>query len=293
MNRIVVTGAAGLVGHRLMQQLQEKGEVFGFYHCARPEITPGSWQSVDLQKREEVHQALDGIRPAILIHCAASCQPVHCEKYPMETLAVNYGGTLHLAEWAAEHSCFFLHVSTDLVFDGTRGHYSEQDAVRPISVYGWSKLAAEEAVRSHGGEWCIARTALVFGRSRGGNRGADELLVQCWKQGKTTPLFQDEYRTPTSVGELAEKLIEVADERITGLVHIAGSECLSRYEFGCKIAGHFGFPPSLLSARKIEDVVSVPPRAPNVSMNITKARALFRSPFRSIEENLRREHPAP
>ena len=81
-------------------------------------------------------------------------------------------------------------------------------------------------------------------------------------------------------------------------IHEPQVECICkgkahrRYEFGCKVAGHFGFPLSLLSARKIEDVVSVPPRAPDVSMNIAKARSIFRTPFRSIEENLRREHPS-
>lgn len=290
MMKVVVTGATGLVGYRLMQLLSGKEEVIGFYHREKPLNQAGSWYPVNLQSREEVRNTLDTLHPSVIIHCAASCQPVHCEQHPQETLSINYGGTIYLAEWAAAHHCFLVHVSTDLVFDGRQGDYREEDHVHPISIYGWSKLAAEEAVRTRGGNWCIVRTALIYGRSPGGNRSADEILVHSWKQGRPTPLFVDEYRTPTATGELAEKLIEVAQQKITGLLHIAGRECLSRFEFGGKIAKLLGFPLQLLLPRKIEEVVSVPPRAPNVSMNISKARTLLATPFRSVEENLRQEY---
>ena len=293
MTKILVTGAAGLIGHRVMEKLSPDQEVAGLYYRIKPQSNLKRYYQVDLCQRQDVHSVLDSLRPSVLIHCAASCQPGFCEQHPLETMSINLGGTMYLASWAAAHECFVVHVSTDLVFDGSQGDYGEEDPVSPISLYGWSKVAAEEAVKSSGAAYCIVRTALVYGHSPGGNRGADEVLIDNWKRGNATPLFVDEYRTPTAVGELAEKLIEIARQRITGLIHVAGGTRLSRYDFGRKIADLFEFPSQLLIPRRREEVHSIPPRAPDVSMNITKARSLFNTPFRGIEENLRLEHNLP
>lgn len=290
MSMTIVTGASGLVGYRIMEQLAGQGECLGLYHRQKPDVDWGSWREADLCSRQEIWQVLEERRPEVIIHSAASCDPVWCERNPAETFSLNLGGTRYLAEWASRHNAFLVHISTDLVFDGTRGGYREEDHVRPISVYGWSKLAAEETVRASGAAHAIVRTALVYGKTLGGRRGCEEKLLQKWRLGEATPLFTDEIRTPTSALELAEKIVEIARRRLCGLFHVAGKECLSRYQFGCRIAGVFGMPLDLVRPVRIDDLVSVPPRARNVSMDCTRAEGLLQSPSRSIEENLRREH---
>ena len=264
----------------------------GLYQQRKPLAAFGSWVQVDLRDRVAAHRVLDDLRPSTIIHCAACSDPVYCEHHPLEAHSLNLGGTLYIAEWASRHACFLIHLSTDLVFDGKRGDYREEDEPHPISVYGWTKLAAELAVRSSNTPHAVIRTSLIYGRSMGGNRGADEKLVSSWKEGKETPLFLDEYRNPTAVGELAQVIIEIARRSMTGIWHVAGAERVSRFELGVKVAGTLGYSENLLVPRRIEELQSIPPRTPNTTLNIDKIRARLGFPFASIETNLRREHGA-
>lgn len=289
MDGIVVTGSSGLVGFRVMQHLRETGSVWGFYHRRKPDAAFGNWVQVDLRDRSETHRVLDRLLPSIIIHCAAYSDPVYCERHPEETNSLNFGGSLFVAEWASRNGCFLIHLSTDLVFDGRRGDYREEDYPHPISVYGWAKLAAELAVLRSKAPHAVVRTSLVYGRSWARDRGADEKLASSWDMGQKTPLFVDEYRNPTAVEELASMIMEVVRRKLTGVLHVAGAERLSRFELGARVASVLGYPGSLLLPRKIEEVPCSPPRAPNTTLNIDKIRNLLDFPFKTVATNLRRE----
>jgi dTDP-4-dehydrorhamnose reductase len=290
MDGIVVTGSSGLVGYRLMQLLCQEGSARGLYHRRNPGVGFGEWVQVDLRDRSETHRVLDFLQPSTVIHCAAYSDPVYCEQHPEEANSLNFGGSLYLAEWCSRNASFLVHISTDLVFDGRQGDYHEEEDPHPISVYGWTKLAAELAVRSCKSASAIVRTSLVYGRSPEGDRGADEKLVSSWKVGRKTPLFVDEHRNPTAVGELALVVREIVRLRMTGIWHVAGAECVSRHEMGVKVASVFGYPGDLLVPRKIEEVHCAPPRARNTTLNMDKIRSLLGFPFAEIESNLRSEH---
>lgn len=150
MTGIVVTGASGLVGFRLMEQLCRTGPAWGIYHRRRPEVAFGNWVALDLCDRLATQQLLDRLRPTVILHSAALSDPVHCEQHPAEAAALNLGGTMWISQWASRNGAFLVHLSTDLVFDGQQGNYREADDPRPISVYGWTKLASELAVRGSG-----------------------------------------------------------------------------------------------------------------------------------------------
>jgi dTDP-4-dehydrorhamnose reductase len=290
MQAIVITGSSGLVGFRLMQLLREERSVWGFYHRRKPDDGFGSFLEVDLRGRSATHGALDRLQPSAIIHCAAYSDPVYCEQHPEEAHSLNFGGALYVAEWASQNGCYLLHISTDLVFDGRRGDYREEDDPHPISVYGWTKLAAELAVSGSKSPSAIVRTSLVYGKSPGGKRGADEKLVSSWKEGRKTPLFVDEYRNPAAVGELALVILELVRRRATGVWHVAGAERVGRHEMGVKVASVLGYSHDLLIPRKVEEVQCIPPRAQNTTLNMEKIRRLLSFPFAPIETNLRREH---
>jgi dTDP-4-dehydrorhamnose reductase len=290
MEGIVVTGSSGLVGFRLMHRLCQEGSATGFYHHRCPRAGFGEWVQVDLRDRPETHRILDRLRPSAIVHCAAYSDPVFCEHHPEEANSLNFGGSLYLTEWCSRNDCFLVQISTDLVFDGRRGDYREEDDPHPISVYGWTKVAAEQAVLNCRSPFAIIRTSLVYGKSPEGDRGADEKLASSWKAGKTTTLFVDEYRNPTAVGELALGIMEIVRLRVTGIWHVAGAECISRHEMGVKVASVLGCSEDLLIPRRIEDVHCVPPRARNTTLNMDKIRSLLGLPFAAIEANLRSEH---
>lgn len=289
MTGIVVTGASGLVGFRLMEQLCRTGPAWGIYHRRRPEVAFGNWVALDLCDRLATQQLLDRLRPTVILHSAALSDPVHCEQHPAEAAALNLGGTMWISQWASRNGAFLVHLSTDLVFDGQQGNYREADDPRPISVYGWTKLASELAVRGSEAPWTIVRTSLVYGRSPGHDRGADEKLVLAWQAGRETPLFVDEYRNPTAVGELAQVILELVRRRATGVWHVAGAECVSRWELGARVAAHLGYSKALLIPRKIAELPCVPPRSPNTTLNLDKLRQELDFELASIETNLSRE----
>jgi|WetSurMetagenome_2_1015567.scaffolds.fasta_scaffold04866_6 dTDP-4-dehydrorhamnose reductase len=290
MPGIVVTGSSGLLGFRVMEVLCQTESARGLYHRRKPLAEFGQWVRVDLRDRVGTYRVLDDLRPSTIIHCAAYSDPVYCEHHPQEAHSLNLGAALYVAEWASRNACFLVHLSTDLVFDGRRGNYREEDAPHPISVYGWTKLAAELAVRGSKAPYAVVRTSLIYGKSMRGDRGADEKLVLSWEEGRATPLFVNEYRNPTPVGELAQVIIEIARRKGTGIWHVAGAECVSRFELGVKVAKIFGYSEDLLIPRTIEELPCIPPRTPNTTLNIDKIRQRLDFPFAPIETNLRREH---
>ena len=213
------------------------------------------WMQVDLRDRGETCRVLDDLRPSTIIHCAAYSDPIYCEHHPQEALSLNLGAALYVSEWASRNACFLVHLSTDLVFDGSQGDYREEDAPHPISVYGWTKLAAELAVRDSKVPHAVVRTSLVYGKSVRGDRGADERLVSSWKEGRATPLFVDEYRNPSAVGELAQVIMAIAKRKVTGIWHVAGAERVSRFELGLKVARILGYSEQLLLPRTIAGAI--------------------------------------
>lgn len=290
MGGIMVTGASGLVGFRLVEVLGKEEPVIALYCTKKPDTPFGCWYQLDLQSRSATRKLLDELRPSVIVHCAAYSDPVFCENHPLEATAVNFGATLYLAEWASENKAHLFLLSTDLVFDGSYGDYREEDDPHPISIYGWTKLAAEMAVKSSLASWTIIRTSLVYGRSAWRDRGADEKLIIAWKRRKQTSLFVDEYRNPTAVGELALAVSELVHRRLTGIWHVGGMEVVSRYQFGKKVASLLNHPRELLVPKRIDEVKTIPPRAPNTVLCIDKVKTHLDLSFKSIDSNLRLEH---
>lgn len=285
---IVVTGTAGLTGYHVLRRLNGIASVIALYHVRRPPPV-GDALACDLRQRQAVNDLMDRLRPEAVVHCAAHSDTSYCEEHPQEAYDMNAGAAENLASWACRHDVFLTHVSTDLVFDGQKGNYSEEDATHPLGVYAHTKLEAERLVQRSGAPSCIARTSLIYGRSPAGNHSVNEKLVMEWRQGRPTVLFTDEFRCPTPVGDLAEALIEITLKKVTGLLHIAGVQPISRYDLGKKIAGILGSPPELLVARSLDEVSLPRPRARDATLNISRAQSLLSCRFTPLDEALRRE----
>jgi dTDP-4-dehydrorhamnose reductase len=184
---------------------------------------------------------------------------------------VNVDTTARLTGLAADIP--FVFFSTDLVFDGRKGNYSETDAVNPLHIYGETKAAAEQIILRNP-HHTVVRTSLNGGVSRLGNRGFNEDLRLAWQAGRGVNLFTDEFRCPIFAGETARAVWELANQRRTGLFHIAGAEKLSRWQIGQLIAARW---PQLNP--KITPALAAnfpgPPRALDTSLNITKVQKVL------------------
>ena len=258
-----ITGATGLIGSELVR--------------SAPRIAPNflarglSRADVDLLDTETLSRLFRNEKPHAIIHCAAMAQSGQCDANPDAANRINVELTRFLAELAAEIP--FIFFSTDLVFDGEKGNYVEEDAARPLSVYGTTKAKAEDEVRRHT-QHLILRLSLTGGHSSSGNRGFNEEIKNAWSSGKALNLFVDEHRCPSSSDVISRAVWELFLKGARGTFHLCGSERLSRYEIGQSLATKHPELNPRINATSRKDYKG-PPRPRDTSMNCAKAQRLL------------------
>lgn len=250
---ILVTGANGLLGQHLISRLLKKGEhkVFatGRGSARLPFDPAGSLQYADLDIRDgvAVNAFFSDHRPELVIHTAAITMVDECETDPIGCWNTNVTATRFLIGAAEIIGARFIYVSTDFVFDGLNGPYSESDTPSPVNYYGSTKLAAEKAVTESGLQWCIVRTVLVFGNILAGNRSnIISWVKENLERGQKIRVVSDQYRTPTYVDDLATGILLAAEKKAVGLYHISGEEMLSPYDMAMATATWLGLDATLI-----------------------------------------------
>ncbi len=180
-----ITGVGGLIGSYVIQTASRYAPDWQVYGSTRAQV--------DLTDLIAVQEAFHQIRPQALVHCAGLTRSGVCEQQPGLARRLNLEVTARLAELASDIR--FIFFSTDLVFDGRRGHYDETDQVNPLSVYAETKAEAERLVLANPNHTVI-RTSLNGGTSPTGDRGFNEDMRCAWEAGRTLKLFTDEFRCP-------------------------------------------------------------------------------------------------
>src|SRR5439155_3313796 len=143
--RLLIAGASGQLGAYLLRELSGSShEVTAWCYYRGGESSGFPLRPVDLADRDGTAAAFCDARPDAVLHCAAFSAIADCYRHPQRAADVNGAGTLLLAELASESKARLVYTSTDLVFDGTRGKYSERDDAKPLSVYATSKLVGEK-----------------------------------------------------------------------------------------------------------------------------------------------------
>ena len=286
--KLIVTGASGFLGGWLAALGRANWEVHAVWWSNPFELPGVVVHRCDLTNAAAVARLFREVRPNAVIHAAAQANLDWCEDHPDEARAVNVGATRTLAELASESETRLVFVSTDMVFDGEKGNYSEDDPVNPISVYGQTKVEAEEVVRAVAPEAAIARTALIFGKPRVGGTSFSEWIEARLRNGKAVPLFTDQYRTPILVQNLSEALLELAGNRFAGTLHLAGTERIDRYTFGLKYARKLGLPLELLRPARLKEARFRAPRPRDLSLDVTRARRTLKTPLLDVDTALDR-----
>jgi len=266
--RALITGGAGLIGEHLIETAAT---------CAPGwEVLAPLRRELDLTNFKGVTAWFERERPDLVIHCAALSRVSACEANPTLARRVNVDLTRHLATLAAGVPFVFL--SSDLVFDGAKGCYREEDAVAPLHVYGRTKAEAEDVVRAHSCH-LIIRTSINYGHSRTGHRSFNEEILQAWREGRPLTFFTDEFRSPLAAEITARAVWELAARGVTGVFHVAGAERLSRWDIGQLLLQRHPEYRALARPGSFRDFQG-PPRAADTSLDCAKAQALlsFRLP---------------
>lgn len=270
--RVWVTGSGGLIGsHVVRQSPGGQGDV---------EVVAMPRSVVDLRNDAEVRRLFKQAPPDGVIHCAAISNTGFCETHPELADEVNVGTTRLLAELAAKIPFIFL--STDVVFDGLKGGYREDDECAPVSVYGRTKRDAETLVLANP-RHTVLRLSLNGGNSPTGDRGFNEALYRAFSAGNEVKLFSDEYRQPLPAIVTAEIIWEVFLNRWVGLYHLGGAEKMSRYEIGLLLASRWqDLNPKVVSTSLMNFTGGR--RAPDTSMNCDRLQSLLGFKIPSLRE---------
>lgn len=295
--RIVITGATGRVGSFLCRELADHFDVVA---VSFEQSIPENWApfriKLDLRDRDMTAAMLDNMKPAALIHTAALSDPNTCEKHKEQSLILNVEVTKYLASICAERGTGFSFISTDLVFDGTRGNYSETDQVNPINVYGEHKALAEDLVQEVHPSPVIFRLPWMFGKQLLGKSSIDEWLEQL-QQGSPLLGFTDEYRSAVSFEVAARGIAQLVihHENLSELnsqpdrpeiYHMGGIETVSRYYLLQQLTRLKGIPGDLIHGKKQKEAIMPAKRPSDVSLDSRKARQTgYKTPF--LENMLR------
>jgi dTDP-4-dehydrorhamnose reductase len=235
------------------------------------------WIPLDIRDENAVVNSITSVEPDVIIHTAYTMN--------LDILhEVIIDGTHNVVN-ATKSNVRLLYISTDVVFDGKKGWYQETDKVNPINEYGRAKAKAEVAVLEHIKSAVIVRTSLITGLKKQDPRTRE--IRENLQNQQPTKLFVDEYRCPIEVTNLATALLELAQLPYTGILHVAGAERLSRYEFGVALAEYFHLSTTSLIPCKSAESGMIRPL--DCSLDITRAKNLLETKLKGIRELLRSE----
>lgn len=265
--RVLVTGASGQLGPYLLGEVRRRGH----------EVV--AWMGrggVDLRNTVAVERAFETAKPEAVIHAAAMSKPAEAVNHPEAARAVNVEATATLANLAEHAGARFVLLSTDMVFDGERGGYTEDDPPSPVSIYGRTKAEAERRVLGRRGA-AVVRLSLLYGRSMNGTPTLLDQQIDALRSGRSIRVFTDEWRTPLSLDDAAAGLVTLSERGAEGLWHLGGPERLSRSEFAERLAEALGVSKGLLERVSRLSIESREPRPRDTSMSTAKWEAAFGS----------------
>ena len=281
--KALVIGASGLAGSALIRALAEAGidTVGTYWQRPSPRLV-----RLDVSDGGAVSDLVATVRPQMVFLAAAMVRAERCEDDPEMAWTVNAEGPLHAALAASAHKAKLVFYSTDAVFDGERGPYSEEDAANPLSVYGRTKLAAEEAIREAGQDYIIVRTTAVFGW----DRESKNFAMQLWESlraGRQVRVASDQWCNPTLADYLAETSVRLALGGHTGVINVVGRDLMPRSEFAYRLADCLGLDRGLIAPAPLREAgrrASLPLRA---GLTTGRLRALGVEPM-GLDEALNR-----
>ncbi|ABG57783.1 SDR family oxidoreductase [Cytophaga hutchinsonii] len=289
--KILITGSNGLLGQKLVSLLYLKPEITLIATARganRDEIYEDYiYESMDITSEENVLKVFRKHKPDAVIHTAAMTHVDQCELNKEACVDQNITSVKHIVKACKEVGAFLLHVSTDFIFDGTRGPLTEEEIPNPVNYYGWTKWEAEKAVENSGLKWAIARTVLVFGVVQDMSRSNIVLWVKNnLEQKKEINVVNDQWRTPTLAEDLAMGCWLIVKNQAEGIFNISGEEMLSPYELAHKVADVWKLDKGLIKQADSSTFTQPALRPPKTGFIIDKAKKQLGYKPHTLEEGL-------
>lgn len=285
--KLLITGASGLFGSKLAEIAAARDyQVYSGY--GRNRVTSGIPIQFDVSNKNRVKDVFKKINPEVVVHAAALTDVDKCELNRKLAWRINVEGARNIAEAVKSWNAFLIYISTDYVFNGETGLYSENDKTNPINFYGITKLRAENLVKELVNNYCIVRTSVIYGAiaATGKINFALWLLHQLKKE-KQLKIVTDQWNSPTLNKNLAEMALEVIERNLTGTFHLSGATRISRFDFAKLLAQTFELDENLINPRSVEDSSWVAKRPKDSSLDTAKAQQTLENKPLQIKQALR------
>lgn len=291
MQTILVTGSNGLLGQKLTSLLKDNPGYQLVATSKGPDRYPGKggyfYREMDIRDENQVQEVIEAHRPAIIIHTAAMTNVDACEKDREACRRLNVDATRYLVNAAGKQGAFFIHLSTDFIFNGESGHYREEDRPDPLSYYGRTKLESETIVRESAAEWAILRTIIVYGVVQDMSRSNIVLWAKgALEKGQPINVVNDQFRMPTLAEDLAEACLLTAKKRARGIFHVSGEDYMSILELVQRVARFFNLDESVITPIPAATLNQPAKRPPKTGFILDKARRELNYHPHSFEEGL-------
>lgn len=284
---LFVTGSNGLLGANLVVSVVNQFPIVA--SALSSPVPTGNHQVIllDITNTERVERIISSVRPSVVIHCAAETRVDHCEEHPEVAMRVNVDGTINLSRAAATVGALMTYISTDSVFNGCRGTYTEEDKTCPINVYARSKLLGEEAVRSESAEHLIIRTN-IFGWNFLPKESLSEWVLGRLHRSEEVPGFTDVVFSPLLVNDLADILLSMIKKQLRGTYHVGSHDHVNKFQFAKQIARVFGLDSNLVQPTLMSSTGFKARRPRVTTLDVSRIEQMLGYPMPKVEEGLYR-----
>jgi len=287
---ILLTGSTGLLGGHLITRLIGQYNVTTIGRHAPPAgISAGArFKSIDFVNQDAIRQFLVQNSFDVIVNCAALADVDLCETERELALTVNVEAVGTMARHSKENGTLLIQISTDYIFDGASGPYSEDDAPNPVNYYGRTKLMAEETIGKSGCEHIIVRTNHLYGNGENGPSKQIRWLLDVGNRNDKVLAADDLLSNPTWAGNLADGIALLASTKFRGIINIGGCDYLSRYDFALLTADIMRLDRNMIQRASYRDLGMTATRPPMAGLKIDRMKTLLKLKPVGIEEGLKK-----
>ncbi|MBN2135956.1 MAG: SDR family oxidoreductase [Acidobacteria bacterium] len=300
--KILVTGASGVVGSRVLTYLIKEGyDVIATSHKRRPPEVDIPFVRANLGDARSCFELVNKYRPDIVVHTAANSNIDLCEIYQEQSWLTNVVSVQNLIGLSLLLGFRFIYFSSEQVYgehpDGKKGSFVESDSTRPMNFYAKSKKIAEDDILQHLDNYLIFRLSLVYGWGSEFHQNWCDHLFEDIEEGIQSRLYSDQLRTMIYVEDIA-KAVQAAIEHddVVGVYNLGGAEPINRDEFGRELARVWGFDEDLVVSVSMQDFNPETPRPMNCSLDISSVKkdlGYSPTPLKKSIEHMKANNPHP
>jgi len=282
--KLFILGGSSFIGNEFVKKASFSNEVFITYH--RHSLIKENFSSIQFsfpENFELLKKTIISEKPDVIINFIANTNLDYCENFKENVYELNVIFTDKICKLCNEINSKLIHISSDYVFDGKNGDYHENDQTNPVNYYGYTKQLSEEIVLSYSKN-VVIRTSSVYDLKLKMN--FLKFVLEKLNKNEKVFAFDDVFTTPVLIDELIESILKIAASEKSGIFHISGDECISRFEFAQIIAKKLGFSDELIIPTHVQDVESKILRPLNSCLSNKKIKELFNMKFSKLDENL-------